>query len=675
MRRRRRPVRPAGVPGLAVFLAAVLLVAVPAAAGDGSTQAGESTREGTSGVVSPAEAAPAGAPLSATVERQGVRLEATVEPLAEDADALVEGERARVRLRFTDAHTGQPMPGLYPGGWLDLLPPEDGPSILERGDETCVDRVRAFLGGTLLAQPELDLNSYYVLGLNDDASITVVDPLFGFGNSRLLDLVELRGPGGDWTLGPDDQRLFVSLPDHDRVAVVETSTWDVVLEIPTGDRPVRTVLQPDGAFAWIAHGGAQPGLTVIDARSLQVRGRLPLAAGPHDLAFSDDSRWAFVTQRGAGTVAVVDVARLETARQVDTGEEPVSVAWSSRAEAAYVLDAAGAVYAVDPEHGEARTRIPIGPGGTEIRFAPGDRLAFVPRPGADELHILDAATQRVVQTGDMEDGPDHVAFSDELAFVRHRGSDIILMIPLDLVGQEGTPVPTIDFPGGRNPAGETPRPTPAAGIVQAPGASAVLLANPADRAIYYYKEGMAAPMGHFRNYGRSPRAVEVLDNSLRERGPGVYETVVRLRGAGEYELALFLETPRMVECFPLTVQAERREHERDVLRVELLTPHHRVGVGEEVTVRYRLTGADGTPRTGVRDATALAFPSPGLVQDRHPLHELEGGLYELRFAPDEAGVWMVFLEVPSEGLSVRESPRLVLRAAGESASNGTAGGS
>ena len=50
----------------------------------------------------------------------------------------------------------------------------------------------------------------------------------------------------------------------------------------------------------------------------------------------------------------------------------------------------------------------------------------------------------------------------------------------------------------------------------------MLVANPADKMIYYYTEGMAAPMGSFQNYKRDPRALLVLDNSLRETERGVY---------------------------------------------------------------------------------------------------------------------------------------------------------
>jgi hypothetical protein len=64
-----------------------------------------------------------------------------------------------------------------------------------------------------------------------------------------------------------------------------------------------------------------------------------------------------------------------------------------------------------------------------------------------------------------------------------------------------------------------------------------------DREIYYYQEGLAAPMGSFSNYKRQPRAVMVVRRDLRERQPGVYETNVELGRPGAYDLVFRLDRP------------------------------------------------------------------------------------------------------------------------------------
>ncbi len=364
-----------------------------------------------------------------------------------------------------------------------------------------------------------------------------------------------------------------------------------------------------------------------------------------------------MTNAEDGTVSVIDTGRLARVRDVPTGDKPVSIAWSTQARRAYVAGANGTVVALDGSSPEPLAKIEAGPGLGRIRFAPGGRLAFVVQPAKNAVHILDAMTNRLIQTAEVEAGPDQVTFSDELAYVRHKGSETVLMIPLKTVGEPGRPVPLVDFPGGQHPPGRLARPTPADGIVQAPGHPSVLVANPEDKVVYFYKEGMAAPMGHFQSYGKVPRAVLVVDRSLRETRPGIYETVAHMGPAGRYELALLVDSPRVIHCFPVTVAespalaAERRLP----LGVEVLLGDQKVSAGDDVAVRLKITDpATREVRRGLRDVQVLTFLSPGTWQQRHWAEEVGEGVYEVRFQPPEAGLYFVFVGVDSAGLPLRE---------------------
>ena len=142
--------------------------------------------------------------------------------------------------------------------------------------------------------------------------------------------------------------------------------------------------------------------------------------------------------------------------------------------------------AIDARRLDVVARMQAEPGLGQIRFAPGGRLGFAVNPRVDTVSIVDAALNRIVQVGDMKAGPDQVTFTEELAYIRHRDSEIVLMIPLREVEEEGRVMSVVDFPGGQEPLGKG-MPSRAPAIVRAPGAIAVLVANPADRMIYYYK--------------------------------------------------------------------------------------------------------------------------------------------------------------------------------------------
>lgn len=598
--------------------------------------------------------------------QQGIDIRLRMERLATSSDPptpLQEGEDVRFRFHFTDTTSRLPLTGAYPAAWMTLRPEKEIP-----GSENCVRKAESLLSGSLFSQAELDLNVYYVMTLNEDATITVVDPLFGFGSTKLLALIQLPGVGHDWALSADQSRLFVSMPEKNQLAVIDTHAWEMKRTLPAGPRPGRLLAQPDGHYLWIAYDGQgeDSGVGVLDVQREEIVAHLRTGPGPHDLEFSADSRFAFVANAGQGAVSVIDVSQLKKLVDVQTGPRPVALAYSKLADAVYVSDEKdGTITTIDAKRHEAVAKMKADAGLGQIKFAPGGRFGFVVNPASDELYILDATSNRIIQNTAMLDQPDQVAFSDELAYVRHRGDETVLMIPLDDVGVEARNIQVVDFPGGDNPPGRMSQPTPASGIVQAPGANAVLVSNPGDRSVYFYKEGMAAPMGNFSNYGRSPKAVMVLDKSLRPRTePGVYETVARLRSPGFYDLVLFLDAPRIVHCFEVRV-APNPELERKRL-AERKTEVHPVRpsearAGEETQVRFQLIDPrTGEPVTGVEDVEIMVYLSPGVWHTRGTAAAVGPGVYGLRFTPPQAGAYFVYLRSPSLRIGFEDADYLKL---------------
>ena len=591
----------------------------------------------------PALLASAGAPQK--VERDGV----TVELLSADAKA---GED--VTLRFSvRAEDGTRIAGVRPAAWIDV----------RKGSTPCKDKIQSFLGGTLRARPVVDLNSYHVLTLNVEPSVAVIDPLVGFGGSKLLTAVTLLSPGVDWTLSRDQRRLFVSMPLVNRVAVIDTEQWEVMQNIETAFRPARLVLDAEERL-WVTHHNERaedPSLTVIDTKSLTLLTTLATGRAPHQLAF--DGTRALVTNGSDGTVSVID--GLKRVTDVATGPSPAGIAVSSLRNAAYVIDRDdGSITVVDVGRASARlsTRIESKPGLNSIQFAPGGRWAFVTNAKENVVYILDSATAKIVTVAtDVGKEPDQVAFTDDFAYVRAAGSDQVKMIRLAALGHDVN-ANIATFPAGQIPpaAAETVSFAPA--IVPAPEPKAVLVANPADRLVYYYMEGMAAPMGNFRAARRSPKAAMVLDRSLRESEPGVFSIRTRVPAAGTYDVAFFLDAPRVVHCFDLAVKGEPRPTRGEVT-IETILEQKPIIAGEELEVRFRLRDS-GTrePHRNAPDVRALAFLTPGTWQERFAVEPAEDGTYRVKLPVPKAGIYYVFLESDSLQLKVNGGRPLIFEA-------------
>ncbi|MES2037091.1 MAG: YncE family protein [Pseudomonadota bacterium] len=574
------------------------------------------------------------------------------------SQSMQEGAEARFTLSLRDATSANPIRNARPIAWVDG---HDGQiKGEENSEQACRRKVATFIGGDLLHAPALSLNTYYVLALNEDNSISVINPQTGFGGSKLLTMVILHGTGQDWLLTPE-QNLWVSQPQVHEVALVDTRNWQVKTHISVPGHPGQMALRPGAQQLWVL---TDDGVTVLSASNGQVLAAIKTGQGKHTITFSDDGKSAFVSNAADNSISLIDAGSLKKTAELAGGNKPVAMAWSSKAQLLYVAhEGDGQVIAFDVT-GKQAASIKTLPGISTIRFAPDGRYGFILNPQKNKLDLLDAATNQIVQGADITHGPDQVTFSDRMAYIRRRHSEIMQLVPLDAIAhniQAGQPLALASVSNGQKAfdqgrsAGSLADTT-----VMVPNGAAALLANPADRTIYYYQEGMSAPAGSFRNYGHEPRAVLVLDHSLQERQPGLYQASARLPKAGNYQLVFYLDSPKMLHCFPITVQADPSKPPATRYAVTLAGTVPALSKGENQNLQFAIRDAvSGQPKTGIPDLQVLFFNTTG-TQLQLDAHEQKNGDYGISFAPSASGHYYVYFQAASLGMSWNQSARLVL---------------
>ena len=606
-------------------------------------------------------------PATQKFEREGVEVEFTIEPIKEPGKPgeLMEAKEAVVRFKINDKASKTPLSGVKPAVWLTQ---RDG----DADEKQCREKIQSFLQGNLRSRPDVDLNTYFLLALNDEANISVIDPLLGFGTSKLLTLVMLKSPGEDWVQKTSDEKLFVSMPLVDQVAVVDTSTWKVVSNVDTGMKPSRVRLQPDQKYLWVGNdAGESSGVTVIDTTTLKVVGQVVTGNGHHEIDFSSDNRFAFVTNEKDGTLSVIDIQKLAKVKDLKTGAPATSLTFSSIANSLYVVnEVEGSITVVDTRSQQITTRSQTKPGIKNVRFAPGGRWGFAPNAKENVVYVFDASTNRLAHTIGVEKGPDQVAFSDVFAYVRSSGSTDVSMIRLStLTGQPDV----AHFPAGQTNPDDAPLgPSIADIMVPAPEGNSMVIGNPADGVIYYYQEGMAAPMGSFQNYRREPRAVMVVDRSMREVTAGVYSATTKLPKSGIYDVAFLLDSPRVTHCFSAEAKPNPDiEHEKKVaLRIEYLNKDKQLRVAENYKLRFKLVDTTTSKaKSDVKDVRVLTMLSSGVWQKRDFARSVGDGVYELNLTVPQTGVYFVFVESRSQGVSFRQLPQLTLQTTSSTATN------
>ena len=143
-------------------------------------------------------------------DHQGVRVAFELLPARSapvDAAGFREGDDVVFRFTITDPASGEGIAKAHPAAWM--APRVEGEP---RDALAAAKTIARFLRGDRFSRPTLDLNVFYALTMNDDATVSVVDPLFGFGNTKLLAMILLKGNAVDWALSDDQSRLYLASP-------------------------------------------------------------------------------------------------------------------------------------------------------------------------------------------------------------------------------------------------------------------------------------------------------------------------------------------------------------------------------------------------------------------------------------------------------------------------------
>jgi YVTN family beta-propeller protein len=595
------------------------------------------------------------------LERKGLVVQFDASPVEKGkTNDIVEGDDVDIRFTVNDASTGRPMKGLAPGSWLD--PGVASSTGGERRSESCETKLKSYFKGAVSIRPQIDLSSYYILSFNRDASISVIDPLVGFaGKTNLLGTIALNAAPADWAKSRDGKRLYVTLPGAGQVAAIDMESFKVVKTIEAGAKPTRVALQGDGGYLWIGNDGDMDdagGVTIVDTQSLETAAHIATGKGHHELAFSEDGRFAYVSNREKGSVSIVDAARFVKQKDIATGSAPVALAYSKIAQALYVADGVdGTVSVIQGDEPAIVALIHAKPGLGPIRLTPDGRWALVANPKENLVDVIEIATNRVVQSISIGARPYYIAFSEAFAYVRSLDSEHVGMISLAQLSKP-TAAQVSAFAAGASAPSGTDNLGLGAPISPAFGEAAVVVASPGDNLIYYYMEGMLAPSGSFRNPGHQVGAVDVFDRSLKETQPGVYSARVKAPAAGEYDVAFLLGAPIVNECFHLKVASNpSRAHTLGTVSIDYLAAPNRASAGEVIRWRFRLADPQsGRPKVGLKDVQVLYYAAPGLSRSESLSRELGDGIYEADLSLRNAGAYYVYVASSSLHLGFGDLP-------------------
>lgn len=591
--------------------------------------------------------------LDRRLDVEGVSMRLRVLPREDTGRrSAVMGEEVDLRVDVRRLGDDQPLSNLPIGLWLDRrISPMSG------AIPVCGQRVASFLGGGLMNRPLLDLTGYWVVTLDREGSVSVLDPAVQFaGRSSLYAAIQLGGAPFDWVKTADDALMFVALPGRREVATIDLRTLALQRRIEVAGEPTRLALQPDGRLLWAAYrgrAGGDDGVAAIDIADGRILHVATLPPGHHELAFSEDSRYVYASSRDRGVVSVIETADGSAIARTEVGGQPVGL---------LPLDAQGQVWAIDgaqgvihrlDRRGAQLDRIVVSPGIGPARLTPDGRHVLIVNPSQHRLEIVDTASARVVRRQTVSGRPYDIMFSELFAYVRPLDIEQVAMFPIGRL-------PDVDLqylPVGSSALSATPDLPIASTMAPTLERNGAFFVSPSERTLHHYMEGMNAPDSSVRAFGHTPMAVAVVQRGLREVARGSYATRFRLPSSGPLVLALAAESPRIRECIGLEVGTSRDARPAGLRVAWRVEGSKQAIAGEPLELRFGIAGPDVS-----RALLARVVASSGGHAERWPVERIGAGEYRVRGTLAEPGGYYVHVEsrAPSVAIDAMNAPAAIL---------------
>jgi DNA-binding beta-propeller fold protein YncE len=251
----------------------------------------------------------------------------------------------------------------------------------------------------------------YVLN-SGDADILVLDSQTRQEVRRIPVLREVH----HLALTPDGGTLMIGDSGANEMLLLNPATGELVTREALSN-PYHLGFSPDGKQLVITSlRRDQVDIYGWDGKALALQARLRLPDMPSHIAFSPDSKTAYVTLQGNNLLTAIDLQTREPIWSLSTGPQPAGVIWHG---GKLLVGIMGRDYVavVDPATRQVERRIKVGRGAHAIFPAPAKDgkpgLLYVTSRVDSRITVLDPTTLETVKVLDVPGGPDCVSFDPQ----------------------------------------------------------------------------------------------------------------------------------------------------------------------------------------------------------------------------------------------------------------------
>ena len=193
------------------------------------------------------------------------------------------------------------------------------------------------------------------------------------------------------------ERVIVLNSGEGTVSIIDRATRKVVDTYPVGKEPhhLMPVLNKDDEL--VIANSASNDLVFLNPLTGEVKRRLPRISDPYQLGYSPDGKWFVSVSLRLDRVDIYAMPNYELKARINTKKTPSHVAFSSDSRAAYVtLQDSDELAAIDLGTQKEIWRIKVGKTPAGIWMSP-QGLLFIGIMGQDFVQVVDPAKREIVK--------------------------------------------------------------------------------------------------------------------------------------------------------------------------------------------------------------------------------------------------------------------------------------
>lgn len=169
-------------------------------------------------------------------------------------------------------------------------------------------------------------NTYYAYVPNAaDGTISVIDT----NKHEVIKDIDIGISASDGiAVSKDGKFIYAGNGDGGNIVVVDSSTGEKVKEVKTGRNVHGIDITPDGKYVYVASGDLKDGeeynyVSIIDTKTNSIVGQITSDwKSPSHIDFSEDGKFAYVSNVISNEVAVVDTSTRQVIKEIPVGNIP-----------------------------------------------------------------------------------------------------------------------------------------------------------------------------------------------------------------------------------------------------------------------------------------------------------------------------------------------------------------